>query len=210
MLVLIALRTQHSSAAIAISTVNMMPNAHHEVAQTRRSVLQHRAQAFCSAFLDLSNNPPEKLLSEHFTPTNPKITEHGPSWATKRLPFLGRTFTGKDECLSYFKLLSKTLGFIPNKDTFPTSKDGFIVDDLASVASRGGPEHSGMGLGWDGRGAVSVVGKAKFKAVKTGKEWEEEFIYRLSGFDEEGKVGHWEVWADPLSAWVAVGGEDAI
>lgn len=56
------------------------PNAHHEIAQTRYSILQQRAQAFCGAFLDLANNPPDKILSEHFTPGNPKITEHGPEW----------------------------------------------------------------------------------------------------------------------------------
>lgn len=37
------------------------------------------------------------------------------------------------------------------------------------------------------------------------KSWEEDFVYRLSGFDEEGRIGHWEIWADPLSAWDAVG-----
>ena len=56
-----------------------------------------------------------------------------------------------------------------------------------------------------GRGAVSVVAKAVFESVKTGKRWEEMFVYRLSGFDEEGRIGCWEIWADPLSAWEAVG-----
>lgn len=55
---------------------------------------------------------------------------------------------------------------------------------------------------------VSVKGKATFKSIETGKAWEEEFIYRLSEFDEDGKIGHWGIWADPLSAWIAVGGED--
>jgi hypothetical protein len=72
-------------------------------------------------------------------------------------------------------------------DAFPAA-DGFIVD----AASR----------------MVSVVGKGRFVAKKTGKGWDEQFIYRFSGFDEEGKIGHWEIWADPLSAWVAVGGDD--
>lgn len=55
---------------------------------------------------------------------------------------------------------------------------------------------------------VSVKGKAVFKAIETGRAWEEEFIYRLSEFGEDGKIGHWEIWADPLSAFGAVGGED--
>ncbi|TKA83795.1 hypothetical protein B0A55_00025 [Friedmanniomyces simplex] len=196
-----------------------MPHAHHEIAQTRSSLLRQRAQAFCAAFLDLPNNPPDKLLAEHFTPTNPQITEHGPGWASKRLPFLGKTFASKGECLEYFRLLAKTLEFIPHARTFPLSGEGFVVDDQACVPSGddgggggggggGSGHHGGVGKGWDGRGVVSVVGQAKFRAVGTGREWEEEFCYRLSGFDEEGRIGHWEVWADPLSAWVAVGGEE--
>jgi len=51
---------------------------------------------------------------------------------------------------------------------------------------------------------VSVVGKGRFESVKTGKAWDEQFIYRLSDFDVNGMIGHWEIWADPLSAWNAV------
>ncbi|KAK4984931.1 hypothetical protein LTR50_006271 [Elasticomyces elasticus] len=173
----------------------MLTNPHDKVPQTRTSLLRTCTQAFCAAFLDLPSNPPEKLLSEHFTSKEPRITEHGPSWATSRLPFLGRTFSGKDECLDYFKLLSETLEFIPSKDTFP-GPGGIIVDAEATREGRAG----------ESGGCASVVGKARFRSVKTGKEWEEEFTYRLSGFDEEGKIGWWEIWADPLSAWVAVGG----
>lgn len=184
--------------------LKLMANTHHQIAETRYSLLKDRTQAFCSAFLDLANNPPETILDEHFTKNNGSITEHGPAWANKRLPFLGKTFTGRHECLKYFSLLSETLEFIPDEDTFP-NRDGIIVDDRANVSTTGG--HAGEGKGWDGRGMVSVVGQAKFKAVKTGQSWDEQFIYRLSEFDEDGKIGHWEIWADPLSAWVAVGGE---
>ena len=44
----------------------------------------------------------------------------------------------------------------------------------------------------------------KFASVKTGKSWEEDFVYILSEFDEEGRIGRQEIWADPLSAWMAV------
>jgi len=81
-----------------------------------------------------------------------------------------------------------------SKDTFP-GPEGFIVDAEAIVE------------GVEGRGAVSVVGKARFESVRTGKSWDEKFIYRLSGFDEVGRIGHWEIWADPLSAWEAVGSD---
>jgi len=171
-----------------------------EVPLTRRAQLRERAQAFCAAFLDLSSNPPSKILSTHFTPGNPRITEHGPEQASAKLPFLGQTFHGTEQCLEYFSLLSETLEFIPSEDTFP-SPHSLIVD-----ADAVGPD--GVADQWGvGKGAVSVVGKAKFKAVKTGKSWDEQFIYRLSGFDEEGKIGHWEIWADPLSAWLAVEGK---
>ena len=70
------------------------------------------------------------------------------------------------------------------EDTFPAA-EGFIVDTASN--------------------AVSVVGKATFESIKTGKKWDETFIYRLSGFDDDGRIGHWEIWADPLSAWDAVG-----
>lgn len=182
-----------------------MANTHHEIAQTRYSMLQQRTQAFCASFLDLPNNPPEKILQEHFTSNNPKITEHGPPSANKRLPFLGKTFEGRDGCLEYFSLLAETLEFIPNKDTFP-GKEGFVVDDKAVASAEGALP--GAGKGWDGRGVVSVVGNATFKSVKTGQSWDEQFIYRLSEFDEDGRIGHWEIWADPLSAWAAVGGEE--
>lgn len=172
-----------------------------EVAHTRSSQLRQRASAFCSAFLDLPSNPPPKLLSEHFTSSSPRITEHGPSWASSKLPFLGRTFTGKDECLEYFSLLSKVLAFEPSKDTFPGPKG--IVVDADAVGPEDKVDHWGCG-----KGVVSVVGKATFRSIGTGKSWDEQFIYRLSGFDEEGRIGHWEIWADPLSAYMAVEGKD--
>ncbi len=82
-------------------------------------------------------------------------------------------------------------------DAFPSiSSGGYVVDAEATAEDDG-----------ESKGVVSVVGQGVFVSVKTGKEWHEKFIYRFSGFDEEGKIGHWEIWADPLSAWVAVGGE---
>ena len=55
------------------------------------------------------------------------------------------------------------------------------------------------------RRTVTVKLHAKFASVRTGKSWEEDFIYVLSEFDEDYKIGKQELWADPLSAWVAVG-----
>jgi hypothetical protein len=168
---------------------------------SRTQLLRSRASAFCNAFLE--SFPPTQILDQFFIAC-PRITEHGPAWASDRLPFLGKTFTGRREqqlsqsstCDDYFSLLGETLVFEPSKDTFPT-EEGFIVD----------PSTRSAGETADGGGAVSVVAHATFKSIKTGKSWKEQFIYRLSGFDQEGRIGHWEIWADPLSAWVAVGEE---
>lgn len=73
-------------------------------------------------------------------------------------------------------------------DTFPDAEEGFIVD--AKV------------------GMVSVVGNGRFRNRETGKGWAEKFISRFSEFDAEGRTGHQEIWADPLSTWDAVGAQD--
>lgn len=159
-------------------------------------LLRQSSVAFCHTLL--APPLPREVLAKHFT-SKPKITEHGPEWANARLPFLGKTFSGVDECVSYFDLLSQTLRMYMGMTTWP-GEEGFIVDeDAVDFRGQEGQEVS--------RGAVSVVGKARFESVKTGKDWNEQFIYRLSNFDTEGKIGHWEIWADPLSAWVAVGGD---
>lgn len=57
-----------------------------------------------------------------------------------------------------------------------------------------------------GKGAVFVEGGGDFASVKTGRKWKETFVHRFSGFDEQGRIGKWEIWADPLSAYDAVKG----
>jgi len=180
-----------------------MPSAESATSATTRSpptgreaLFRKTAHSFCQSLL--KPPAPSALISEYFVPFYPRITEHGPSWATSRLPFLGKTFIGYRGCEEYFTVLSKTLEMNMGKDTFP-SIDGFVVDTEAEVEWMERKEKK------RGKGVVSVVGQATFKSVKTGKEWHEEFIYRFSAFDDKGRIGHWEIWADPLSAWVAVG-----
>ncbi|KAI9662390.1 MAG: hypothetical protein M1821_008557 [Bathelium mastoideum] len=156
---------------------------------TRTTLLRSQSHAFCQAFL--TGLSPSTTLDRFFIATDPHITEHGPAWARSRLPFLGKTFAGREACEEYFEILTKVLEFLPSKDTFPGPK-GMVVDAEAE----------------DGKGVVHVKARGKFKAKATGREWEEEFAYRLSGFDKEGRIGHWEIWADPLSAWAAVGNEE--
>ena len=157
--------------------------------------MRSTALDFCRSFGAGLSGP--ECLDKFFTP-NPKITEHGPHWANERLPFLARTFTGrrhgqpKEEgstttCDDYYDLLTSTLALVPGTVTVPSKHD--VAAD---------PDH----------GIVTVPLQAKFKSVKTGKAWLEKFVYVLSDFDEDGKIGYQQLWADPLSAWLAVGGGD--
>jgi hypothetical protein len=92
------------------------------------------------------------------------------------------------------------------RDAFPdSSKGGYAVDAEAETEE---DMDLGKKEGKSGKGVVTVVGKGLFSSLRTGKAWEEKFIYRFSAFDEEGRIGYWEIWADPLSAWIAVGGDE--
>lgn len=85
---------------------------------------------------------------------------------------------------------------MPQEDTLPAEGE-YVVDE--------------------GKGRVVVVGlRGRFESVGTGRGWEERFVYVLGmrevdGVDGEGEgMGRWrierlELWADPLSAWVACG-----
>lgn len=153
--------------------------------------LRSTAEGFCKAFI--AKAPPSDTLDKYFS-ANPKILEHGPQWANERLPFLGVTFEGRRPdgkaheassrtCDDYYDLLTSILSFHPAEDTLPR-KEQFMVD----------PEQK----------TVTIKLRAIFASVKTGKGWTEDFVYVLSEFDENFKIGSQELWADPLSAWVAV------
>ena len=155
--------------------------------------MRSTALNFCRSFGAGLSGP--ECLDKFFTPS-PKITEHGPHWANERLPFLARTFVGRrhseakgttSTCDDYYHLLTSTLALVPGTVNIPSKQD--VAAD---------PDH----------GIVTVRLQAKFKSVKTGKAWLEDFVYVLSEFDEEGKIGCQQLWADPLSAWLAVGNGD--
>lgn len=166
----------------------MGPSFYDEI---RASGIRDTAEAFCKAFI--AGSPPTETLNKYFT-LDAKILEHGPAWASERLPFLGITFQGrrsqslsnaslKKTCDDYYDLLTSVLSFHPSKDTLPPKED-FMVD----------PQ----------QGTVTIKLRARFASNKTGKSWEEQFVYVLSEFDEDYKIGSQELWADPLSAWMAV------
>lgn len=153
-------------------------------AKERRSdLLRRKSHEFCQALLAPPEIPLTQLIQRYFISNGANITEHGPEWCIDRLPFLAKTFrgiSGDGSCETYFQLLSQTLGMHMTKDTFPRP-EAFLVDADVVVDGEDGRT----------RGAVSVVGKAKFESLKTGKSWEEQFIYKLSDFDDQGRTGNW-------------------
>ena len=147
------------------------------------------AYDFCTGFA--SGVSGGECLNRYFS-AHPKILEHGPAWATARLPFLGITFQGRRSqdgayegtCDQYYGLLTSTLAVEPGSVVVPPIQHVAVDADL---------------------GIVTVRLHARFSSIKTGKAWEEDFVYVLSDFDEGGKIGCQELWADPLSAYLAVG-----
>jgi len=144
---------------------------------TRSDKLRKIAHAFCMALVS-----PEfdayNFISHFFVEGDAAtITEHGPGWARKNLPFLGQKFQGRDGLFQYFTELNKTLNILFDSDAFPPDEE-LIVDPDCKVEG---------GL----KGCVCVVGKGKFENKVTEWTWEEKFIYKLSGFDEDLRVTHW-------------------
>lgn len=97
----------------------------------------------------------------------------------------------------YYALLSSILKFKPTNETLPPF-EAFNVDEE--------------------KGVVSVCLEGGFESLVTGGAWVERFVY-LVGFEGVGegeggqregkaerKIQRLDLWADPLSAWVAVGG----
>ena len=58
---------------------------------------------------------------------------------------------------------------------------------------------------------VGVKGRAKFSSKETGEGWDETFMWKLAyNYDGEEKgwrVVKFEVWADPVAAYLATKGE---
>jgi hypothetical protein len=125
---------------------------------------------------------PHDFVRTFFVPSpSCRITEHGPGWARKTLPFLGQTFQGRDGCVAYFEALTRSLNMVLPHDAFPADEE-LVVDAEAVV---------GDGQGGKLVGVVCVVGKGRFESRETGWGGEERFIYKLSGFDEDGRLTHW-------------------
>ncbi|KAG7290698.1 hypothetical protein NEMBOFW57_000701 [Staphylotrichum longicolle] len=145
--------------------------------QPTRASLLEAATSFCAAFS--TSVPPRELLARHFTTDHASILvhEHGLS---QLAPFLGRTFRGADGLADYLSVVAECLGFEDMRFT------EYVVDAEARK--------------------VCVRGAARFTWKSTGQSWDETFVYVL-GFNGEGRVEEYEVWADSGAAWLASRGE---
>lgn len=159
-------------------------------------ILRHSAFAFCTDFA--AGTDANIILNTRFT-RHPEIQEHGPSWAISRLPYLGHSWIGRRtsednertntdsediSCDAYFQRLGNTLSFHPGTESIPPIEE-FIVSGGDIMAE-----------------AVLVKISSTVESAKTGKKWEETFAFLLSRFDENGRIGKLEIWADSLSAWI--------
>lgn len=124
-----------------------------------------------------AQKPPPELLSHFSSSSDIVVHEHG---LPTLAPFLGRDFRGRDGVQRYLEVVSECLSFTNMR------VGGYVVDAEA--------------------GRVAARGTARFTWKSTGQEWEEEFAYML-GFDEEGKVVSYEIWADSGAAYLASQGK---
>lgn len=151
---------------------------------------QNLSRTFAAPPSSSDSDPTGEMILSHFTTTPcPLAIEHGhPSLA----PFLGRAFQARDGVARYFNLLASTLSY---RDMVFEPEDDWVVDTQNA--------------------SVSLRGRARFKWLSTGEEWDETFTWLLrmaregEGTGEEFKVCEYKVWADTGAAFLAGRGEFA-
>ena len=119
----------------------------------------------------------QMIMSYFLKSSTAFIHEYAPELVNDSIPFLGKTFEGYHGIEMYMSLMTEYLKY-EDMEFF-----NYAVAEEKEV--------------------VTVKGSVKWTYLKTGKKWEETFIWRLSLFDEEGKIERYEVWVDPLSLWWA-------
>ncbi|KAL6233982.1 hypothetical protein BDW75DRAFT_175833 [Aspergillus navahoensis] len=147
-----------------------------------RITLKNATQSLLDAFSTSSDLP--TILNTFTTIPPPTAHEHG---LPQLAPFLGRTFTGRDQVGEYFTLLNEHLRIESMK--FDDEKEWAI--DLET-------------------GVVCLKGYARFVSKESKEGWDEVFIYRIGLVDDEEKevkIGSYEVWADTGAAYLAAKGK---
>ncbi|RDK36539.1 hypothetical protein M752DRAFT_311078 [Aspergillus phoenicis ATCC 13157] len=179
-----------STFLLPYSNFNTEPPAKSIVATMN---IRTTVEAFCADFANGTH--PTTILDSRFT-SNPEIYEYGPSWARSRLPYLGRSWTGRRSspassseedttCDAYFDVLGQTLFFEPDNREPTSPPDQFLVS-----TSNGSDD------------AVMVKLTSTVGSNATGKKWVETFVFLFGKFDAQGRIGKLEIWSDSLSAWV--------
>ncbi|GAA6055705.1 hypothetical protein JCM3770_001030 [Rhodotorula araucariae] len=133
---------------------------------------------------DLNASAPPATFRSHFTSSRPPVCiEHGPA-GHPELPFLGEPFEGGDRILHYYDLIGRVL----------KGKGSQFTEADLLIKERG-----------NGRARVVWTGEAVWSVAATGKEWQEAVVWLFEMEREGGKwrIATWEVWADPLSAYLA-------
>ncbi|GAA5966456.1 hypothetical protein JCM21900_003478 [Sporobolomyces salmonicolor] len=134
---------------------------------------------------DLNRACSTERFCSYFSRDAPVCVEHGP--AVAELPFLGKPFEGHDAIARYYALITRVLkGY----------GSAFEEKDLWLRIEEGA--HTASAL-W--------TGEADWAVQETGKSWHEAVVWkfelRRSTAESEWKLARWEVWADPLSAYLA-------
>ncbi|GAA5896073.1 hypothetical protein JCM5296_006236 [Sporobolomyces johnsonii] len=134
---------------------------------------------------DLNRACSTERFCSYFSSASPVCLEHGPSVA--ELPFLGKPFKGHDAIAQYYALITSVLkGY----------GSAFDEKDLWIRVEEG-----------DQKATAVWTGEADWGVQGTGKKWHEAVVWKfeLGKSSEEGKwkFERWEVWADPLSAYLA-------
>ncbi|KAL4754884.1 hypothetical protein BDW72DRAFT_189858 [Aspergillus terricola var. indicus] len=148
-----------------------------------RATLIHATHSLLDAFATSSDLT--TLLNTFTTVPPPTAHEHG---LPQLAPFLGRTFTGRDQVEEYFTLLNEHLRIESMR--FDDEKE-WAVDLETDV--------------------ICLKGHARFVSKESEEGWDEVFIYRIGLVEDEDmkevKVRNYEVWADTGAAYLAAKGE---
>ncbi|KAL8971289.1 MAG: hypothetical protein Q9197_003364, partial [Variospora fuerteventurae] len=157
----------------------------------------------------------------------PSTSSSSSSSSSKNKPDNIPADNSNDTMDTYYALLSSTLEFQPTPETLP-DLDAYAVDEakgIVSVRLKGGfaakkkkkkkqkgradEEEEGTGRKKERRRAWTEewVYLVRFEAQGEGEEEEEEEVKTRK---RRRKIERLDIWADPLSAWVAVGGGEEV
>jgi hypothetical protein len=157
--------------------------------RSKYATLRKNAHAFACAFSHTTADASsfiERFLTHHGA--GPRITEHAPSYASKPFPHVNRSFQGAEECLEYLKLKEQNLKTLWFEGGIPA--DECILVDPECWVNAGDPEGP--------KGSCVLIVKMQTEHLESGWRWNESVVWKLSGYDEDGKWMYWVCVIDHL------------